>query len=239
MLIVNGSAARAIWGNENPLTNPIPGEHPLDIVGVAGDVRFEDLEAPAKPAIFAPTAQSGRRTSLVVVRTAGDPAALAPALRAELRAVDRNHVITEVKTMRERMLESAARNRFASSVLSTFAFIALALAALGIYGVISLAVTQRRREFSVRIALGATPSRILGMIVREAFGLVAIGAALGIVGAFLGARAMTSLLYGVSAADPRTYVASAGVLACAALVAALVPALRAMGVQPAAVLRGE
>ncbi|HEY4129527.1 MAG TPA: ABC transporter permease [Gemmatimonadaceae bacterium] len=239
VLLINNTAARTIWGNDNPLTTPIPGDHPIDIVGVVGDVRFEDLESPAKPTIFAPISQSGRRTSLLVVHTAGDPAALASALRRELREIDRNHVITEVKTMRERLLESAARSRFASRVLSTFAVVALALAGLGIYGVISLAVTQRRREFSVRIALGATQSQILGMVVSEAFSLVAAGALLGIGGAFLAARAMTSLLYGVTAADATTYVASAAVLAAAALVAALIPAIRAMRVQPAAVLRGD
>jgi putative ABC transport system permease protein len=199
----------------------------------------EDIESPAKPAIYAPMSQSGRRTSMLIVRTTGDPADFASIVRREIHALDRNHVVSEVKTMRERLLDSAARSRFASRVLATFAFIALTLAALGIYGVVSLAVMQRRREFSVRLALGAGQSRLLTMVLREAFGLVVVGGVLGIVGAYIATRAMTSLLYGVSSVDAPTYVASAAILMLVALIAALLPALRATRVQPAAVLRGD
>jgi predicted permease len=239
VILVNATAARTIWGADDPLTTPIAGERPISVVGVVDDIRFEDLESPPKPAVFVPMSQGGQRTATLVVRAAGDPAALGTAVRREIRAVDRNHVVTDVKTMRERMLESATRNRFAARVLSTFATIALALAALGIYGVVSLAVTQRRRELSVRMALGASRGQVLRMVIGEAFRLVAIGGVLGIAGAVVGARGMASLLYGVSAIDPRTYLACGAVLCAAALAATLVPAMRAMCVDPAAVLRGE
>ena len=239
VMLVNATAARTIWGADDPLTTPIAGERPTTVVGIVDDIRFEDLESLPKPALFVPMAQSGRRTATVVVRARGDPASLGAAVRRAIRAVDRNHVVTDVKTMRERMVESATRNRFAARVLSAFAAIALALAALGIYGVVSLAVTQRRRELSVRMALGASRGQVLRMVLGEAFGLVAIGGLLGIAGAVAGARGMASLLYGVSPVDPRTYLACAAVLGAAALAATLVPAMRAMRVEPAAVLRGE
>jgi ABC-type lipoprotein release transport system permease subunit len=129
---------------------------------------------------------------MLIVRTRGDPPDLAPTLRREIHALDQNHVVSEVKTMRERLLDRAARSRFASRALPTFAFIALTLAALGIYRIVSLAVMQRRREFSVRLALGAGKSRVLTMVLREALGLVVVGGALGIAGAYVATRAMTS-----------------------------------------------
>jgi putative ABC transport system permease protein len=240
VMVINDMAARTIWGSEDPLSKPAgTGDKPPIVVGVVGDVRYENVEAAAKPAVFVPVSQNNRRTSMVFIRTAGDPAALAPTLREAIRAIDRNHAVTDINTMEERMRESTARNRFATQVLAAFAVVALALAALGIYGVLSLAVAQRRRELSVRMALGAERSRVLAMILSEAGGLVAIGALLGAIGAFAASRAMGSLLFGVTGADPSTYAASAAVLAMVAGMAALVPALRAMRVQPAAALRGD
>jgi predicted permease len=240
VLIINDMAARTIWGSEDPLSKPAStGDKPPTVVGVVGDVRYENVEAPAKPAVFVPVSQNNVRRSMVFIRTWGDPAAFAPTLRQAIRAIDRNHAVTDIKTMDERTRESTARNRFATQVLAAFAALALALAALGIYGVLSLAVAQRRRELSVRMALGADRSRVLAMILFEAGGLVAIGAVLGAVGAFAASRAMGSLLFGVTGADPSTYAVSAAVLAMVAIMAALVPALRAVRVQPAAVLRGE
>jgi predicted permease len=239
VLMINETAARTIWGAEDPMAAPIGSDRPISIVGIVGDVRYEDVEAPAKAAVFAPVTQNNRRNSVVFIRTAGDPAAVAPALRQAIRAIDRNHAITDIKTMTDRTRDSTARNRFATQVLAAFAAIALSLAALGIYGVLSLAVAQRRRELSVRMALGADRTRVLGMILGEAGGLVAVGALLGAAGAFAASRAMGSLLYGVTGADPLTYAVSAVVLAMVAVTAALIPSLRAMRVQPAAVLRGD
>jgi putative ABC transport system permease protein len=240
VLVINQTAARTVWAQDDPFSTPVGGsERPMRVIGVVGDVRYENVEAAVKPAVFMPVAQNARRTSMVFVRTAGDPATLAASVRREIRGVDRNHTVTDIKTMDERTRDSTARNRFATHVLAVFAAVALALAALGIYGVLSLAIAQRRRELSIRMALGANRGRVLAMVMREAGGLVVVGALLGVVGSLVAARAMRSLLFGVSAVDPGTYAVSALVLAIAAAAAAFVPALRAMRVQPAAVLRGE
>jgi predicted permease len=238
VVLINATAARVIWKGRDPLTTPLAwGARPLTVVGIVGDVRYEDVEHPAQPAIFLSTTQSTRRSSVVVVRTAGDPAALGAALQREIRALDRNHTITAVKTMRERLLDVSARSRFATRVLSVFAAIALLLAALGVYGIVSLAVTQRRRELAVRIALGASRASVLGLVARETVVLVAVGAIVGAIIALLASRGMSSLLYGVSVADSATYATCAVMLGATWLLATAVPAARAMRVHPAAALR--
>ena len=236
--LINATAARLIWKGRDPLTTPLSwGPRPLTIVGIVGDVRYEDVEHPAQPAIFLSTTQSTRRSSVVVVRTGGDPALLGAALQREIRAVDRNHTVTAVKTMRERLVDVSARNRFATRVLAVFAAIALLLAALGVYGVVSLAVTQRRRELAVRIALGANRASVLGLVARETVALVGTGAVLGAIAAAFASRGMSGLLYGVGVADPETYIVCSIVLLAAAALATAVPGIRAMRVHPAAVLR--
>ena len=147
----------------------------IDVVGVAGDVRYEDIEAEPKPAIFFPVAQMKRSRAMLFVRTAGDPASLANAVRNAVRAVDRNHTVSDVQTLRHCMYEATARDRFATQVLSAFAVTALLLAAIGIYGVLSLAVAQRRRELGIRMALGAERGGVLAMILGQAMSMAAAG----------------------------------------------------------------
>jgi putative ABC transport system permease protein len=240
VMVINTTAARTIWGSDDPLTTPSPrGDRTVHVVGVAGDVRYEDIEAEPKPAVFFPVAQQNRTRAMLFVRTTGDPSALAAAVRREVRAVDRNNTVSEVATLRERMFDATARNRFATRVLSTFAVTALLLAAIGIYGVLSLAVTQRRRELGIRMALGAEQGGVLRMILMQALSIAAAGGVLGAVGALFAGRAMRSMLYGVTAADPATYVACAVVLGLSVLAAAMVPALRATQVHPMIALRSE
>lgn len=176
---------------------------------------------------------------MLFVRAAGDPASLAAAVRREIRAVDRNHTVSDVLTLRQRMFDVTARNRFATRVLSTFAVTALLLAAIGIYGVLSLAVAQRRRELGIRMALGAEQRGVLSMILGQALSIAAAGAVIGAVGALFAGRAIQSMLYGVTAADPLTYVACAIVLGGTVLAAAIVPAARATQVSPMVALRSE
>src|SRR3569623_1363475 len=138
-----GRAAWRIWGPDDPLTTPVPrGDRSITVVGVAGDVRYEDMESEAKPAIFFPVAQMTRNRAMLFVRTGGDPASLANAVRHAVRAVDRNHTVSDVQTLRLRMYEATSRDRFATQVLGAFAVTALVLAAIGLYGVLSLAVAQ-------------------------------------------------------------------------------------------------
>ena len=240
VMVINSTAARTIWGTDDPLTTPVPrGEQTVHVVGVAGDVRYEDIEAEPKPAVFFPVAQWNRTRAMLFVRTTGDPAALAAAVRREIRAIDRNHSVSETLTLRQRMFDATARNRFATRVLSAFAITALLLAAIGIYGVLSLAVAQRRRELGIRMALGAEQRGVLAMILGQALSIAAAGAVVGAVGALVAGRAMQGMLYGVTAADPMTYVVCAVVLAFAVLAAAIVPAARATQVHPMIALRSD
>jgi putative ABC transport system permease protein len=238
--IINSTAARTIWGTDDPLTTPIPrDERSINVVGVAGDVRYEDIQAEPKPAIFFPVAQMNRSRALLFVRAAGDPASLANVVRSEIKAVDRNHTVSDVQTLRSRMFEATARDRFATQVLAAFAVVALLLAAIGIYGVLSLAVAQRRRELGIRMALGAERRGVLTMILGQAMAIAAAGGLIGAVAALMAGRALGSMLYGVTAADPVTYVVCAVVLGTAVLAAAIVPAARATQVHPMVALRSD
>jgi ABC-type antimicrobial peptide transport system permease subunit len=201
------------------------------------DYRIDDPEAPVRPAIFVPFLQNPRARAMLFLRTATPPAALAGAVRREVAAADRMHAVHDVKTMGERLRDATARGRFSARVLGAFAAAALLLAAVGIYGVLALAVTQRTREFGVRLALGADRGRVVGMVLREAMALTALGAAVGLVGALAAARALRSLLYDLAPADPWTYAATVAVLALAAAAAALVPAVRAARASPLEAIR--
>jgi len=240
VMVINATAARTIWGTDDPLTTPVPrDDRTINVVGVAGDARYEDIESEPKPAIFFPVAQMNRSRAMLFVRTAGDPASLANAVRNAVRAVDRNHTVSDVQTLRHRMYEATARDRFATQVLSAFAVTALVLAAIGIYGVLSLAVAQRRRELGIRMALGAERGGVLAMILGQAMSIAAAGGGIGAAGALFAGRALGSMLYGVSPADPVTYLACGLVLAAAVFAAAIVPAARATQVHPMIALRSD
>jgi len=240
VMVINSTAARTIWGTDDPLTTPVPrDDRTIVVVGVAGDVRYEDVEAAPKPAVFFPVAQMTRTRAMLFVRTAGDPASLAAVVRNAVKAVDRNHTVSELATLRDRMNDATARDRFATQVLSAFAVTALLLAAIGIYGVLSLAVAQRRRELGIRMALGAERGGVMAMILGQALSIAAVGGLAGAVLAVLAGRALGGMLYGVTPADPATYAVCALVLGAAVLSAAVVPAARAMRVHPMIALRSE
>jgi len=240
VMVINATAARTIWGSDDPLTTPVARDSfPINVVGVVGDVRYEDIEADPKPAVFFPVAQMTRSRAMLFVRTAGDPASLAAVVRNEVKAVDRNHTVSDVQTLRQRMFDATARDRFATQVLSAFAVTALLLAAIGIYGVLSLAVAQRRRELGIRMALGAERGGVLAMILGQAMSLAAVGSVAGGVAALMAGRALGSMLYGVTAGDPVTYIVCGLVLAVAVFAAAIVPAARATQVHPMIALRSE
>jgi len=196
-MVINSTAARTIWGTDDPLTTPVPrDDRAINVVGIAGDVRYEDIESEPKPAIFFPVTQMNRSRAMLFVRTAGDPASLANAVRNVVRSVDRNHTVSDVQTLRHRMYEATARDRFATQVLSAFAVTALVLAAIGIYGVLSLAVAQRRREIGIRMALGAERGGVLAMILAQAMSIAAAGGCIGAAGALFAGRALGGMLYG-------------------------------------------
>jgi putative ABC transport system permease protein len=173
------------------------------------------------------------------VRAEQDPAALVPALRARVRQVDPDIPVSNVQTMEARVAASVAQPRLQTAVLGTFAALALLLAAVGIYGVMSYAARQRTREIGIRMALGAGGRAILTLLLGKGVAMVAAGVAAGLLGAIALTRALRTLLYGVSASDPLVFAAVTAVLAAVALLAALVPARRATRLDPVHALREE
>jgi len=175
----------------------------------------------------------------VVLRSGSDPAAQVSAVRTELRTLDADLPMYYVRTMRQRVDESLARRRFSMLLLGVFAGVALALATIGIYGVIAYLVSQNTREIGIRMALGATQQNILNMIVRHGMTLALSGVAIGLTGAFLLTRLIRSLLFGVQATDPFTFAGIASLLALIALLASYIPARRAARIDPVVSLRCE
>jgi predicted permease len=218
---------------------PNPMALPCTIVGVVGDVRDLGLGAPPRPDIYVLAAQSPSAAMSLVLRAAGDPAALVAPARAVIRALDPDVPISRVTTLRELVGASVARTRYAGSLLGAFAALALVIAVIGIYGVMSYLVTQRDKELGVRIALGAKSRDILRLVLREGVRLSALGAGIGLLAALGTTRAMGKLLYGVSPADPVTYAGVTLLLAAAVLIACYVPSRRATRADPMVALRTE
>ena len=222
---------------EGPDNEPLP---PREIVGVVGNVRFSAFNDEERPEYYVPFAQSPSAVTQVVVRArAGDAAALTASVRAALKGVDPNLLIWRTETMDELVGQWVAPQRFNVALLGFFAALAMVLAAVGIYGVMSYTVTQRRHEIGIRMALGAGRRDVLRLVVRQGMLLTLIGLGLGLAGALALTRLMSSLLYGVSATDPLVFAAVSLLLAAVALLACLIPARRATKVDPMVALRYE
>jgi putative ABC transport system permease protein len=245
--IINESAARRYWPSEDPIGQRIslgaPGEW-REIVGIVGDTRHEGLDADTDPAAYLPQHQEFsslgagfERSITIVVRTDRDARSAAPIIRAAVAAVDPQQPLGLVRPMDDVIAESVATRRLNFVLVSAFAFVAVVLTAAGLYGVMAYLVAQRTREIGVRIALGASPGQVLQLMMRQAGSMTLAGIALGVGGALAVTRSMTSLLFGVSAADPAIYVAVSALLALVALVAVAVPSSRAARVDPLVALR--
>ena len=212
---------------------------PREIVGVVQDVKYSAPAEQAGAQIYVPYAQLPDRSMSLVIRTAGDPAALAPALRNAIWVVDPNQPISDIRPMPEIVAENLTASRMTSAMLGVFAGIATLLAALGIYGVISYSVAQRTHEIGIRLALGAGQRDIVKMVVGQGLALAGIGVAMGLAGAFAMTRSLSSLLYGVSGTDPAIFIGVTLVLIVVAFVASYFPARRATRVDPMVALRYE
>jgi len=211
----------------------------LTIVGVVGDVRLSSLAAVAEPTVYFSYEQFTLPFMAVVVRTRGDVAAVQSAVRSEARALDRDLPVGEARRLDLVVARSAAQPRFRAVLLSGFALAAVVLAALGVYGIISHAVTQRVREIGIRLALGAMPSEVVRMLLRDGLTLAGIGIAAGIAGALGLGRVIENLLFGVEPTDAATFAAVTAMLLVVAVVAAYIPARRALRVDPMVTLRME
>jgi putative ABC transport system permease protein len=246
VMLINETFARRIFAGEEPVGRRLvfgTGAQAVvrEIVGVVGDVRHAGLEQEAGLEYYLPFGQHNFARMTVVARAAEgtDPNALAAPLRAIVREADGGAPVFNVRTMDQLLSRSVARRRFQMLLLGGFAAAALLLAALGIYGVMSYAVTQRTHEIGVRVALGARPADVLRMIVGQGMLLAALGVGAGLAAAFALTRVMRSLLYEVSATDPATFAAVAAVLAAVAFVSCYLPARRATKVDPMVALRYE
>ena len=229
---VIGQAIRLGWGRSSKgVTN--------DIVGVVQDVRGGDLGAPPDPTVYAAFAQFPQQSMGLMVRAAAAPASLTAPVRSAIRDLDRDLPVYSVQTMEDRVASSVGRQRFYATLIAIFAAVALVLAAVGLYGVIAYAVSQRTHELGVRVALGATSDRISGMVIREGFVLTALGVGIGIVGSLAAGQVVSTLLYGVSARDPLTLVGVVVVLALVSTLASWLPARRAARVDPLVAMRGD
>ena len=210
----------------------------LTVVGIVGDARYRELQA-SRLDFYMSYLQADHRLNSLMVRTHADPAAVAQAVISAVHGIDPNVPVTDTTTMARIVSEMLGGPRFAARLLGAFALIALALAALGVYALLAYSVTSRTREIGVRIALGARPADVRRLVFRHGFTLTAIGLGAGLIAAALGARLVGALLYEVPVRDPLTFTAAPLVLAGAAALACLLPALRATRVDPACTLRGE
>ena len=207
------------------------------IVGVIGDIRHGGLEEEPQPELYISYLQGPPVSPFIVLRTAGDPAAVAETVRAEARLIDKNLPLYGMRTMSTLRSEAVATRRFILLIVGAFGVLALGLAAIGVYGVMSLIVSERTREVGVRLALGAQPSELLRMIVGQAAKLAGIGVAVGVAVSLPLAPLLDSQLYGIESFDPLTFVLVAATLLLTATLAALVPASRAMRIDPLTALR--
>jgi len=242
--VINQTMARQFWPHEDPMGRvfKLGGTFPVKVAGIVGDVREWGIRHPVVPqAYFAlPLALDTPGTPVnIVIRRAGAPMGALSTVRHEVRSLDSGLALFRVRTIEEIISESTAGTSYQALLLGAFALLALILAAVGIYGVMANAVTQRTHEVGIRVALGAKRSHILGLVVGQGAKLALAGVATGLAGAFAVTRLMSSLLFGVSTKDPLTFAGVAGLLIAVALVACYIPARRATKVDPMVALRYE
>ncbi|MDB4877648.1 MAG: permease [Gemmatimonadetes bacterium] len=240
--VINESAAKKFWPNESPIGKHVEiGQGGLDdaeVIGVVGDVR-QTPDSVSHPVSYASYYQSPRAGVILFIRTGANPAALGADVRRAIHDAAPQYPVYDMQTMTDRAAAATAQARFSAALLVLFAATALSLAAIGIYGVMSLAVAARTREIGIRIALGADRARVQRLVVGEGLALVAAGAVIGLGGALVATRLLRSLLFDLTPSDPITYVTIVALLGVAAVVASWIPARRAARVDPVVALRTE
>ena len=244
VVVISETMARQFWPDENPVGARVrlgfdANQIVREVIGVVGDVRSQALSQPPASEAYIPYAQAPLATISVAVRAAGDPAALLPAVRQRIAAVDASLAVIRTQTMVEVVDASTGSMRLASTLTSVFAALAALLAAVGIYSLVSYSVASRTREIGIRVALGAHPASVLRLVVGEGMKLTAIGLALGVAGTWWLTGTLRSLLFEVSPVDPAVLAATAAAVVALTTVASLVPAWRVMRVDPTTALRSE
>ena len=245
-VVINETLARKYFPGEDPLGKRITFGDPqaadvewFSVVGVVGDVRGTRLSDEPYAQLYTSYRQTPRRAATLIVRTAGEPTRMLNSVREQIWALDRQQPLYNVRTVDQVLAQAVARPRFNMLLISILAGVALVLASVGIYGVISYSVTQRTHELGVRMALGATAADVLKLVIGQGMLLAGIGLGVGLVAAFAVTRIMASLLFGVSASDPLTYLGLAALLGAIAFLACYIPARRATKVNPVTALRAE
>jgi predicted permease len=243
VVVINETLAGRLWPGEDALGRRVSLTGPkgpfLEVVGVARDSKYQSLADVARPYVYQPLLQSYDPNMTLVVRTTGEPRAITPALREQIRALDANLPIADVKTFRDQLELSLLPSRIAAWTLGGFGLLALLLAGIGIYGVVSYAAAQRTREIGVRMALGAKQKDVLRVVLWDGFIVIGTGLAIGLLLAAAATRVIAGLLYGIAATDPLTFIGVPLVLGLVAFVASYIPARRAVRVDPLVALRNE
>jgi putative ABC transport system permease protein len=240
--VINEAMARKLFPNQEPIgqhvrTGPNSNQPWTTIVGVIGDVRHGGLEEVPQPEMYINYLQGPPVSPFIVLRTSSDPALLAETVRAEAKRIDKNLPLYDIRTMSTLRSEAVSTRRFILLIVGAFGALALGLAAIGVYGVMSLIVSERTREVGVRLALGAEPSQLMRMIVGQAARLAAVGVVIGLAVALPIAPLLDSQLYGITSFDPLTFLSVPVALLAIASLAAMVPARKAMRIDPLAALR--
>jgi putative ABC transport system permease protein len=246
VVIINQAMASRFWPDEEPLGKRIRFGEANDpayaIVGVVGDIKHMGLDADEGAVMYQPHAQkrfAWLRWMTLVVRTNEEPMSLATAVRSRIQEIDKDQPVYNVATMEQLLTKSIAQPRFSTLMLGVFALLALALTAIGVYGVVSYTIAQRTREIGIRMALGAQMRDVLRLVIGQGLKMVLLGVALGLAGAGALSHVMKSLLFGVSATDPAIFAIISVLLTSVALLACYLPARRAAKVDPMIALRYE
>ena len=244
VVLISESLAQQHFANEDPIGKRIDvamfdTSTPTEIIGIVGDVRYDSLTDRAEPTVYFPHPDLTYQFMTLVIRTSGDPAAMAPAVRDEVRAIDPDQPVSDVRTMNQVMADTLGRARFITLLIGLFAALATLLAAVGLFGVMNYSVTLRTREIGIRIALGAQPGRVRLLILRQGLLLTLIGIGIGLGGALALTRVLSGLLFGVGTTDLETFAAIVLLLAVVSGIACYIPAWRATRVDPLIALRYE
>jgi putative ABC transport system permease protein len=244
VILINDALAKTYFGAEDPIGRRLDVEMfdkptPAEIIGIVGNVRYESLTDESPPAVYFPHPDLTYSFMTLVIRTDGEPSAIAPAVQREVRALEPDQPVSDVRTMNQVMSEWVARSRFNTLLLGLFAGLATLLSAVGIFGVMNYSVALRTREIGLRLAVGAQPRQVLLLILKQGFWLTIAGVVLGLAAAFALTRLLSGLLFGVAAVDVTTFATISLLLVIVSLLACYLPARRAMRIDPLSALRYE